>query len=115
MYYEAPDGTRLFCTDAGPGRAVLLLPGWTCDSNDWSWQAPGLLAVTQDTFCPPCLTAPVSAEAVLRLLTAKSQKSPDGRTDRASMHIVPISWGAAQTLLDTGRRGGARAWMGETA
>ena len=38
--YNEPDGTRLFCTAAGPGRAVLLLPGWTCDGNDWSWQRP---------------------------------------------------------------------------
>lgn len=41
-YYEVPDGTRLFYTDAGPGRPVLLLHGWTCDGNDWSWQAPEL-------------------------------------------------------------------------
>jgi pimeloyl-ACP methyl ester carboxylesterase len=41
-YYEVPDGTRLFYTDAGQGRPVLLLHGWTCDGNDWSWQAPEL-------------------------------------------------------------------------
>lgn len=31
---------RLFMTDAGKGKNVLLLHGWTCDSNDWSWQLP---------------------------------------------------------------------------
>ena len=40
MYFEAPDGTRLLCTDAGQGRPVLLLPGWTCDGNDWSCRRP---------------------------------------------------------------------------
>jgi pimeloyl-ACP methyl ester carboxylesterase len=41
-YYEVPDGTRLFYTDTGQGRPVLLLHGWTCDGTDWSWQAPEL-------------------------------------------------------------------------
>jgi pimeloyl-ACP methyl ester carboxylesterase len=41
-YHEVPDGTRLFYTDAGQGRPVLLLHGWTCDVTDWSWQAPEL-------------------------------------------------------------------------
>ncbi len=41
-YHEVPDGTRLFYTDAGHGRPVLMLHGWTCDGTDWSWQAPEL-------------------------------------------------------------------------
>ena len=41
-YYKVPDGTRLFYTDSGSGRPVLMLHGWTCDGNDWSWQAPEL-------------------------------------------------------------------------
>lgn len=31
---------KLFITDAGAGRNVLFLHGWTCDSEDWSWQLP---------------------------------------------------------------------------
>jgi pimeloyl-ACP methyl ester carboxylesterase len=31
---------KLFATEAGTGRAVMLLHGWTCDSHDWSWQLP---------------------------------------------------------------------------
>jgi pimeloyl-ACP methyl ester carboxylesterase len=31
---------RLFMTDNGTGKNVLLLHGWTCDSNDWNWQLP---------------------------------------------------------------------------
>jgi pimeloyl-ACP methyl ester carboxylesterase len=41
-YHTVPDGTRLFYTDSGPGRPVLLLHGWTCDGADWSWQEPEL-------------------------------------------------------------------------
>ena len=41
-YHEVSDGTRLFYTDAGLGRPVLMLHGWTCDGSDWSWQAPEL-------------------------------------------------------------------------
>jgi pimeloyl-ACP methyl ester carboxylesterase len=41
-YFETADGTRLFYTDAGQGRPALLLHGWSCDGNDWSWQAPEL-------------------------------------------------------------------------
>jgi pimeloyl-ACP methyl ester carboxylesterase len=41
-YHEVPDGTRLFFTDTGQGRPVLMLHGWTCDGTDWSWQAPEL-------------------------------------------------------------------------
>jgi pimeloyl-ACP methyl ester carboxylesterase len=33
---------RLFFTDVGTGRNVMLLHGWTCDSHDWSWQLPAL-------------------------------------------------------------------------
>jgi hypothetical protein len=31
---------RLFTTEAGTGKNVVLLHGWTCDSHDWSWQLP---------------------------------------------------------------------------
>ena len=31
---------RLFVTEAGTGKNVMLLHGWTCDSHDWSWQLP---------------------------------------------------------------------------
>lgn len=31
---------RFFVTDVGKGKNVLFLHGWTCDSNDWSWQLP---------------------------------------------------------------------------
>ncbi|MBY8829849.1 alpha/beta fold hydrolase [Hephaestia mangrovi] len=31
---------KLFMTDVGRGRNVLLIHGWVCDSNDWSWQLP---------------------------------------------------------------------------
>src|SRR5919109_5455624 len=41
-FFEAPDGTRIFYTDAGQGRPILLLHGWCCDGNDWAWQAPEL-------------------------------------------------------------------------
>lgn len=41
-YHEVSDGTRIFYTDAGDGRPALLLHGWSCDGNDWSWQAPEL-------------------------------------------------------------------------
>lgn len=33
---------KLFYTEAGTGRNVMLLHGWTCDSHDWSWQLPAL-------------------------------------------------------------------------
>lgn len=33
---------KLFLTEAGKGRNVMLLHGWTCDSHDWSWQLPVL-------------------------------------------------------------------------
>ncbi len=35
---------RLFRTDVGAGRGVLLLHGWSCDAHDWSWQLPALEA-----------------------------------------------------------------------
>lgn len=31
---------RLYSTDAGSGKNVMLLHGWTCDAGDWSGQAP---------------------------------------------------------------------------
>ena len=33
---------RLFHTDVGSGRDIMLIHGWTCDSHDWSWQLPML-------------------------------------------------------------------------
>jgi len=33
---------KLFATEVGTGRNVMLLHGWTCDSHDWSWQLPAL-------------------------------------------------------------------------
>ncbi|SJZ79764.1 alpha/beta fold hydrolase [Consotaella salsifontis] len=37
-----PKTARLFSTESGKGRNLLLLHGWTADSNDWSWQLPVL-------------------------------------------------------------------------
>jgi pimeloyl-ACP methyl ester carboxylesterase len=31
---------KLFMTEVGTGRNVMLLHGLTCDSHDWSWQLP---------------------------------------------------------------------------
>ncbi|NRB55996.1 MAG: alpha/beta hydrolase [Salinicola sp.] len=31
---------KLFFTETGTGENLMLLHGWTCDSNDWSWQLP---------------------------------------------------------------------------
>jgi pimeloyl-ACP methyl ester carboxylesterase len=31
---------NLFYTEAGAGRNVMFIHGWSCDSNDWSWQLP---------------------------------------------------------------------------
>ncbi|UUZ64794.1 alpha/beta hydrolase [Polaromonas sp. P1-6] len=33
---------KLFYTEVGTGKNVMLLHGWTCDSHDWSWQLPVL-------------------------------------------------------------------------
>ncbi len=33
---------KLFYTDVGQGRNIMLLHGWGADSNDWSWQLPVL-------------------------------------------------------------------------
>lgn len=30
----------LFFTEAGTGKNLMFLHGWTCDSHDWSWQLP---------------------------------------------------------------------------
>jgi pimeloyl-ACP methyl ester carboxylesterase len=35
-----PRTAKLFMTDTGTGRNLLFLHGWTCDSEDWSWQLP---------------------------------------------------------------------------
>ena len=37
------DNPKLFFTDAGTGKNLMLLHGWTGDSHDWSWQIPALL------------------------------------------------------------------------
>ena len=37
-----PPVARLFVTESGEGRNVILLHGWTTDSHDWSWQLPAL-------------------------------------------------------------------------
>jgi pimeloyl-ACP methyl ester carboxylesterase len=31
---------KLFATEVGTGKNVMLLHGWTCDSHDWNWQLP---------------------------------------------------------------------------
>lgn len=31
---------KLFFTETGTGKNLMLLHGWTADSNDWSWQLP---------------------------------------------------------------------------
>lgn len=36
----AAPAAKLFYTEAGTGRNVMLLHGWTCDSNDWIGQLP---------------------------------------------------------------------------
>ncbi|MHA6313686.1 alpha/beta fold hydrolase [Pantoea sp. S-LA4] len=33
---------RLFYTEKGEGKNIMVLHGWTCDSHDWSWQLPAL-------------------------------------------------------------------------
>ncbi|WP_312055595.1 alpha/beta hydrolase [Pantoea brenneri] len=33
---------RLFYTEKGQGKNIMVLHGWTCDSHDWSWQLPVL-------------------------------------------------------------------------
>jgi pimeloyl-ACP methyl ester carboxylesterase len=39
--YAATRSTaKLFATEVGTGKDVMLLHGWTCDSHDWSWQLP---------------------------------------------------------------------------
>lgn len=35
-----PAAAKLFYTDVGTGRNLMLLHGWTCDSNDWIGQFP---------------------------------------------------------------------------
>lgn len=33
---------KLFRTDVGTGRNLMLVHGWGCDAHDWSWQLPVL-------------------------------------------------------------------------
>jgi pimeloyl-ACP methyl ester carboxylesterase len=40
----APSPAKLFATEAGKGRNVMLLHGWTADGEDWIWQLPVLEA-----------------------------------------------------------------------
>lgn len=35
---------KLFATESGKGRNLMLLHGWTADGHDWSWQLPALEA-----------------------------------------------------------------------
>ncbi|WP_413737559.1 alpha/beta fold hydrolase [Sodalis sp. RH21] len=37
---ETMRAAKLFYTDAGKGRNLMLLHGWVADSHDWSWQIP---------------------------------------------------------------------------
>jgi pimeloyl-ACP methyl ester carboxylesterase len=37
-YASLPGGATLFYTDEGAGEPLLLVHGWTCDSNDYLWQ-----------------------------------------------------------------------------
>jgi pimeloyl-ACP methyl ester carboxylesterase len=37
-YASLPGGATLFYTDDGAGDTLLLVHGWTCDSNDYLWQ-----------------------------------------------------------------------------
>lgn len=43
MPYTRVNDVTLHYTDEGAGLPVLLVHGWTCDSNDWIWQIPALL------------------------------------------------------------------------
>lgn len=43
-FAATPSPARLFATEAGKGRNVMLLHGWTADGHDWSWQLPVLEA-----------------------------------------------------------------------
>lgn len=40
----SPAPVPIFATEAGKGRNVMLLHGWTADGHDWSWQLPVLEA-----------------------------------------------------------------------
>ena len=41
LAYAATGSTaKLFTTEMGRGKNVMLLHGWTCHSHDWSWQLP---------------------------------------------------------------------------
>jgi pimeloyl-ACP methyl ester carboxylesterase len=44
------DGGEIFYTEHGDGPAVLLVHGWGCDGNDWSWLA-GDLAADHHVIC----------------------------------------------------------------
>ena len=40
VYAATQSTAKLFATEVGTGKDVMLLHGWTCDSHDWSWQLP---------------------------------------------------------------------------
>ncbi|KAG9254352.1 Alpha/Beta hydrolase protein [Emericellopsis atlantica] len=46
-HFTAGDGVDIFYTQEGPrdGIPILLLHGWVCDQNDWSFQIPLLLSL----------------------------------------------------------------------
>jgi pimeloyl-ACP methyl ester carboxylesterase len=41
---EAQSPAPLFAMEAGTGRNVMLLHGWTANGEDWVWQLPALEA-----------------------------------------------------------------------
>ncbi|WP_187288849.1 alpha/beta fold hydrolase [Microbacterium sp. B19] len=43
-YIDLADGGRLFFTEEGAGRPVLLIHGWACDGSDWAWLQADLAA-----------------------------------------------------------------------
>lgn len=81
-----PSTTHLFATEAGKGRNVMLLHGWTADGQDWSWQLPALetryRTVTVDlrghgrsSVPPPGRYSPVDYVADIETLIAGRYKS----------------------------------------
>jgi Predicted hydrolases or acyltransferases (alpha/beta hydrolase superfamily) len=41
-FTSSPAIAKLFFTEAGKGKSILLLHGWVSDSHDWMWQLPEL-------------------------------------------------------------------------
>ncbi|TLS22037.1 uncharacterized protein PpBr36_09534 [Pyricularia pennisetigena] len=45
-YFAASNGTEIYYSSEGAGGIpMLLIHGWTCDQNDWSFQIPFLLSL----------------------------------------------------------------------